>query len=429
MNYIHSPNQSNRKGYKPEFIMLHTMAGTFQGTIEWFKRVESQVSAHVLVGKKGECTQMVGDENQAWHGGVIYNPSERGKAVLKRDAYGYVNPNKYSLGIEIEAGAHQHGNAMSEEQLTKVVGVVWNWMQAYNIPVTHIITHRDVTSHKPNIDHWLSAVLDRINKLIVEQEEQKGAAENKPKKIRVKIVSNRCTWVTKEFIQPVLDWYKTAPKQSIELECDISHVSLEPEWDMMQFNTTGKFFDGYINKKWYDFNVSPYASGYDIVAFVVPEEEYKGSSHIGYATRGKSLRLQRVVVRGSRYAQDTRFRGMGNNLQFLGTLRHEISHALSDMAGKGYAGKEPVYKKGYDNTHYWDYVVEELEGNINDISYESIEGWRLDGYVVMFKHGSTWRNKDIISERPIEDKPEHEFVISGYKKSGFTTHIPFTNKR
>jgi len=122
IEYIESKNYFSRDGYKPEFIVIHIMQGTMAGTISWFKNPASEVSAHYLVGKDGRVVQMIKDTDAAWHAGRINNPSEKAKRVLKTNLLGgYVNPNKYSLGIECEG---KTGDVWTESQINSLVELI-----------------------------------------------------------------------------------------------------------------------------------------------------------------------------------------------------------------------------------------------------------------------------------------------------------------
>jgi hypothetical protein len=82
-SYIQSPNYTNssRKKGQVTVIVVHTIQGSYNGCISWFKNTKSKVSAHYVVGKAGQVTQMVKEEDIGWHAG---------------------NSNGYTIGIEHE---------------------------------------------------------------------------------------------------------------------------------------------------------------------------------------------------------------------------------------------------------------------------------------------------------------------------------------
>ena len=73
-----------------KWIIIHAMSGTYLGSISWFQQAapteEQSTSAHYLISRSGEITQMVRDDDTAHHAGNWrYNQS--------------------SIGIELEDGA------------------------------------------------------------------------------------------------------------------------------------------------------------------------------------------------------------------------------------------------------------------------------------------------------------------------------------
>ena len=55
-------------GLIPKYIVIHTMQGTFNGTISWFMNPKAQVSAHYLINDvDGRILQMVSLRDKAWH--------------------------------------------------------------------------------------------------------------------------------------------------------------------------------------------------------------------------------------------------------------------------------------------------------------------------------------------------------------------------
>lgn len=54
-------------------VVLHIAEGTYGGTIGWFARAESGVSAHFLIGPGGEIAQFVSVYDSAWANGATWN--------------------------------------------------------------------------------------------------------------------------------------------------------------------------------------------------------------------------------------------------------------------------------------------------------------------------------------------------------------------
>lgn len=97
VDFIASPNVSGN--ITPKFIVEHYTAGWSDASaIATFKNPRSKVSAHLVIGRRGEITQMVPFNVKAWHAG----PS-------RYDGYSYLN--SHSIGIEnVNIGYFQKGN-------------------------------------------------------------------------------------------------------------------------------------------------------------------------------------------------------------------------------------------------------------------------------------------------------------------------------
>lgn len=69
-----SCNYNSRQGVPPSAITIHTMQGSFAGTIAWFQHCPSNVSCHYLVrSSDGYLLQMVDEADRAWHVGTENN--------------------------------------------------------------------------------------------------------------------------------------------------------------------------------------------------------------------------------------------------------------------------------------------------------------------------------------------------------------------
>lgn len=66
-----SSNYSNysRTAADIAYVVIHKIEGSYSGCISWFQNCSAQVSAHYVVSKNGEVTQMVKEEDVAWHAG------------------------------------------------------------------------------------------------------------------------------------------------------------------------------------------------------------------------------------------------------------------------------------------------------------------------------------------------------------------------
>jgi len=80
--WVEAANYSSRQGDQISHIVIHTMQGSYSGSINFFLNPSTQASAHYMMrSSDGQITQMVHDADKAWHA---------------RSA------NSYSIGIEHE---------------------------------------------------------------------------------------------------------------------------------------------------------------------------------------------------------------------------------------------------------------------------------------------------------------------------------------
>jgi hypothetical protein len=116
---------ANRGAAAIDFIVIHIAQGSYSGTISWFKDPRSNVSAHYVIGRRGQIAQCVHNEDIAWHAGN----------------WRY---NKKSIGIEHSGYAGRpgwwtHRKYRSSAKLSAYL------CRRFNIPVDrHIMGHRSV---------------------------------------------------------------------------------------------------------------------------------------------------------------------------------------------------------------------------------------------------------------------------------------------
>jgi len=158
-----SPNFSENSTRKTT-VVLHKTLGLMPGCLDWMENPQSQVSAHYLVTKKGEVYQLIDTRKVAWHAGRVYNPSNRAKNIMQKTSWGsYVNPNKYCIGIENEALINDKITGKQlEANILLIKDIIRDTYNDFDGDPDHIITHRDITSYKPNLELLRDAVIDGL---------------------------------------------------------------------------------------------------------------------------------------------------------------------------------------------------------------------------------------------------------------------------
>lgn len=87
VNFQKGSNKQNRA------LVIHSAWGYYGGSISWAHNPDAKASFHYIVSAKGEITQVVRDEDIAWHAGIFDEPLPE---FLRP------NPNMFTIGVEFE---------------------------------------------------------------------------------------------------------------------------------------------------------------------------------------------------------------------------------------------------------------------------------------------------------------------------------------
>jgi N-acetyl-anhydromuramyl-L-alanine amidase AmpD len=129
-----------------------------------------------VIGRKpGEIVQLVKLTDIAWHAGVISNPNDRAKKVMLKNLDGsWVNPNQYTIGIELAAGydVDQDGvvepneNDITEWQYDQLVELIKSFTNnpetTFILDPKNIIIHGDITDYKEKPENVRNEVLKKL---------------------------------------------------------------------------------------------------------------------------------------------------------------------------------------------------------------------------------------------------------------------------
>ncbi len=86
--YRETPNRSGI--FTPRFLVMHYTAGSnAEQAVNWLTQSRAKASAHIVIGRDGEITQLAPFNMVTWHAGVS-------------NWKGYKGLNKYSIGIELD---------------------------------------------------------------------------------------------------------------------------------------------------------------------------------------------------------------------------------------------------------------------------------------------------------------------------------------
>jgi len=159
-------------------IVLHFTLGAYAGAVSWLCNANrpNRSSANYVIGRKeGEIVQLVKVTDIAWHAGNVSNPNDRAKRIMLKNLDGtYVNPNQYTIGIELAAGydVDQDGTVEPNEnditewqyqQLTELVkSLANNPDTAFVLDEKNIIIHGDICDYKEKPEIVRTELLKRL---------------------------------------------------------------------------------------------------------------------------------------------------------------------------------------------------------------------------------------------------------------------------
>lgn len=114
-----------RQGQKPQYVVIHLMAGTYEGSISWAQNPASNVSWHFAVARNGHTTHNLSESNSAWTNSSWWH-------------------NIRSVTIEHE-GFLSHGG-FSEAQMHASAKITAGICYRHNIPIdrAHIFGHTEI---------------------------------------------------------------------------------------------------------------------------------------------------------------------------------------------------------------------------------------------------------------------------------------------
>ncbi len=131
IEFIPSPNHNHRRKQVSAVVIHYTDSLNIDGPIDWFKRKESAVSAHYLIGRDGRTVQMVEESEAAWHAG-------RSAMFPRETPPRETNVNDFSIGIELVGTADSF---FTDRQLAALYALLERLVATYRIPPERVVGH------------------------------------------------------------------------------------------------------------------------------------------------------------------------------------------------------------------------------------------------------------------------------------------------
>ena len=138
IKYLGSPNFIfHNKRRKIHSIVIHyTGMRSLQSAVERLLSKKHEVSSHYIIDRNGKISQLVKDNNIAWHAGIS-------------NWFSFKNLNKTSIGIELENKGHQYGyQNFPNTQINQLIKVLKILKKKFNIQNINITGHSDIAPNR-----------------------------------------------------------------------------------------------------------------------------------------------------------------------------------------------------------------------------------------------------------------------------------------
>jgi N-acetyl-anhydromuramyl-L-alanine amidase AmpD len=129
--------QSGRAG-SIRAIVIHATAGRHPGDLGWLRKGGDErrpVSCHYYIDKAGRISQLVKDDDTAWHAGV---------SRWMLDGHMRENLNSFSLGIELE-NLNSGRDPYPAAQIAATVALTRDLARRYDVPPNQLVRHLDIS--------------------------------------------------------------------------------------------------------------------------------------------------------------------------------------------------------------------------------------------------------------------------------------------
>lgn len=129
---VPSPNFGPRELPVTMIVLHYTGMQSADEALERLCSAEAGVSAHYLIDEQGAVTQMVAEENRAWHAGKSY-------------WRGITDVNSASVGIELVNPGHEFGyRDFPEAQIEALLPLLSDIKKRHGVSRSNVVGHSDV---------------------------------------------------------------------------------------------------------------------------------------------------------------------------------------------------------------------------------------------------------------------------------------------
>ena len=127
-----SPNWNERKVPVSMVVLHYTGMRTAADALERMCNPAAEVSAHYLIDEDGTVTQLVDEDNRAWHAGRSYWRGE-------------TDVNSASVGIELVNPGHEFGyRPFPAAQIDALLPLLADIVKRHQVPRANVVGHSDI---------------------------------------------------------------------------------------------------------------------------------------------------------------------------------------------------------------------------------------------------------------------------------------------
>lgn len=181
MDYKQTPNFDTKTIPNKGFV-IHGTLGNYAGAVDWLctppekRNDKSYSSAHYVIAKNGNTTQLAKHDQRTWHAGNVVSPDAEAKKYIPNVLGSYKNPNDLFIGIELEWFL---GDTVTESQINKCAEIIKN----SNIENPVILSHKQICSYKSDFQKQDGSIDYSVVERIKEKLSTKVSKEDIKKEI------------------------------------------------------------------------------------------------------------------------------------------------------------------------------------------------------------------------------------------------------
>lgn len=252
VNFVASPNHSGKfNAGKADTLVIHFTAGSsFDSSVAHLANESAKASAHVVIGRNGQVTQMVPFDTIAWHAGKSHWKGRTGlnhySIGIELDNAGQLNKNAAGQFVswfnrayqpdEVFEGIHRHQSqpgywhAYTEKQIAATFALCQLLCDTYGIE--QIVGHEEIAP-KRKTDPGPAFPLDKLRQSIAADRAEDGTDETVNSRQMKKVIA------TKLNVRGGPDGSFEAISPPLVFGEKVKVIGSKPGWSQIEFTSRG----------------------------------------------------------------------------------------------------------------------------------------------------------------------------------------------